>query len=1139
MKFDELMSQLNTQQKEAVVNDSCACLVNANVGSGKTTVLISKIFYLNKVKDIDFNKMIVLTFTNKAANEIKERLLAIDPNIKEEDMLYFGTFHSVAMKLLQVNLDVISIGYNNKFSIIDPDEEMDLATSLIVEYSLNIKYMNKLSRRLELAKQGKYTYSAMKYDDDIKKLMVLIKEEKCKQNKMSFDDLINHATELVKKEKDFVNWIIVDEFQDCDGKQLEFIDNLMGLKTKIFAVGDPNQVIYTWRGSSLNIFEKFKKEYKAEEISLPLNYRSCSTILEVAKCFLGTKTDLCGMRESGHKIIVKEHYDAFNEAQYLKDQIKKLVSMGVAYNEIAIFYRLQKQSKVLENVLSKDEIPYEVSMRKTLKDIPVLGWIIKVLKFSLNHKDLSNGILAISHQQFGEHISELEAKKMIMQHQTGQSKLLDKMLEFETRCGEQEDIIVLYEYFELDDYLIPTSAQYQENKVMVQQLLTNISEYIVLKKVSFYEGMKEFINSSALYGVDILRRDVHIESHSVKLMTLHASKGLEFKYVFIIGVNYGYIPMQKIDLEELEEEKRLFFVGITRAKDYLELSYYKKSDDWSVIGGASNYLSMIPKELIADENTVIIETQDKLSVQEIRKKAMESKQKKDKAISTQLKEKTLAHTETILTDVTKKVAHPKYGIGNVIKEDEQIITVIFEDFGEKEFVKAFCELEEITAEEKLEQIVEIDVNQITYEVHETKNTVLERKVSHPKYGIGTVLSEDEMMIGVSFDGYGKKEFIKAFSELEEVNIANLKTENIINITIETQKEITCCDEHQNKLDVELKHEILIVDVADPVVVSSKNQINKAQEESGEYQYKEDCKIKPINEMQIDDHIDCVTLLEQDDTNELKEGENFFETRNNGEIEEIINEKIEKDDNMELVDTAQMNGYTQNIAFVSEDEIVEVIEVINHRGDAETKVQEEASNNVYRVNNTTGLLNMDIIQTVDITNNVLSSTPSNMYEAKAREKGLNEKKGNEQKELSNYVYKDGRKIEWVEEERINDVLSVVENNMDKLKESEQVVEIKMHEQIEESSKCGQEEYGKVKGIDETEKREDMLATKIYDEKEENNHTKTEKTRSIQVVEDMTVNILLDVQTKKVAEPTKKQGVAKIKSKLFSMLKQWFS
>ena len=689
MHYEKELERLNEYQREAVLDESDACVVNANVGSGKTTVLISKIVYLHYAKNISYKDMIVLTFTNKAANEIKERLMVSDESIKSEELEGFGTFHSVALNLIKEVLPIEKIRYEKDFLVIEPDEELDIALQIIQEEKLKIKYKNRLKKRLEQAMIiEKEEEKVSPYDDDIFKLAELLREEKIKQNKMSFSDILQNANLLLGEHKIEPKWIIIDEVQDSDKIQLDFIDKLKDENTKLFAVGDPNQVIYSWRGSSLNVVYTLKHKYNAKELSLPINYRSSNSILEAARCFQQNGSRLMGARETENKIIVKNHYNPFNEACYLADKIKEIHKSGVTYKEIAIFYRLQNQSQVFEDVFLKNDIPFEVSMKKTISDSPVLNWIIKLFRFCVNPNDFSSAIYVLSNKEYGEKMTDKTARKIVKEQNIIKSELLEKMHEFLNKCSEIKMAEEIYNYFEFDKYIKPTSATYIDDKEAINALLDIIIEYVKEKQMIFLDGLREFINSSALYGVNILKKDINSDIDSVKLMTLHASKGLEFSYVFITGVNYGLIPLHTRDMEE-EEEQRLFFVGITRAKDYLELSYYTNPDYHKAAPGESRYIHMIPEKLIQNDKV----KNNNVNLQELKKQIQEAKAQgiREEASVTEAVE--LPVVEEINEESIKKVNHKKYGTGKVLKEDDMMIEVEFENYGVKEFIKAFSELE--------------------------------------------------------------------------------------------------------------------------------------------------------------------------------------------------------------------------------------------------------------------------------------------------------------------------------------------------------------------------------------------------------------------------------------------------------------
>jgi len=736
--------RLNLYQREAVINENTACLVSANVGSGKTTVLTAKILYLHEVKHVSYRNIMVLTFTNRAAAEIRERLVSADPAVTPEETENFGTFHGVALGLLKKRLPVENLGYTKDFMVMEPDEELELAHALIAEKKLKIKYKNRLRKRLSEAERVSAA-GAAGGQDDLVILAGLLTEEKIRRNKMTFSDLMKNACLLmaeVRWENGFseenecsrnIQWVIVDEVQDCDGKQLEFIDCFMTGGAKLFAVGDPNQVIYSWRGSAFNLFYTLKTRYQAAELSLPVNYRSSNEILEAARCFQQNGGTLEGTRGGGEKIVVKNHYNSFQEACYLADRICELQKQGIPFDEIAIFYRLQSQSKVLEDVFSKNEIPYEVAVKTGIHEIPVLEWLLRLLRFLADPADRAAAVFVLSSREYGVGISAKKAEKLAEEscawvcgrkeaQENGSEKaaapgLFERMVSFAWNGAEIEDTNGFYEYFDLDCSLKPNASSYGEDKANVCHFLDRMFTFMKVKGFSLPEGLREFLNSAALYGTsrELLPETDGAGENRVKMMTLHASKGLEFSHVFIIGVNYGLIPLRTKGLDSEDEERRLFFVGITRARNYLELSWYTNPDIFGVMAGESRYIRMIPSELVKGQESEM--RTGTANLQELRRQVQMAKENGEK----------MADRE----DVKKKDEMEEWGEAGELKETE----------AETPYMESVS-------------------------VSESASTSAEIRVRHETYGYGKVVEEDDTMITVEFDGYGRKEFIKAFSCLE-------------------------------------------------------------------------------------------------------------------------------------------------------------------------------------------------------------------------------------------------------------------------------------------------------------------------------------------------------------------------------------
>lgn len=724
MDWEREWERLNPYQREAVTDENKACLVSANVGSGKTTVLTAKILYLHEVKHVSYRDMVVLTFTNKAASEIRERLVRADLSVTPEETENFGTFHGVALGLLKKRLPVETLGYTKDFMVMEPDEELELAHALIAEKKLKIKYKNRLRKRLAAAERVSAAGDSgvAGRQDDLEILAGLLTEEKLRRNKMTFSDLMKNACLLMAKEEGEeersadIQWVIVDEVQDCDGKQLEFIDCFMAKGAKLFAVGDPNQVIYSWRGSAFHLFYTLKTRYQAAELSLPVNYRSCNEILEAARCFQQNGGALEGIRGSGEKIVVKNHYDSFQEACYLTDRIRELQKQGIPFDEIAIFYRLQSQSKVLEDVFSKNGIPYEVAVKTGIHEIPVLEWLLRLLRFLADPADRAAAVFVLSSREYGVGISAKKAEKLAEEgcagvcgrkeaSESGSEKaavpgLFERMVSFDRNGAEIKDTNAFYEYFDLDCSLKPNAASYGDDKANVRHFLDRMFAFMNAKDLKLPEGLREFLNSAALYGTsrELLPEADGAGEARVKMMTLHASKGLEFSHVFIIGVNYGLIPLRTKGIDGEDEERRLFFVGITRARNYLELSWYTNPDIFGVMAGESRYIRMIPSELVQGQEPE--RRTGTANLQELRRQVQMAKENGEKLEETEdvekadgmkvMEEKT-PNIESASAEIL--VRHETYGCGKVVEEDDTMITVEFEGYGRKEFIKAFSCLE--------------------------------------------------------------------------------------------------------------------------------------------------------------------------------------------------------------------------------------------------------------------------------------------------------------------------------------------------------------------------------------------------------------------------------------------------------------
>ena len=287
------LARLNQQQLLAVLSDDNAALVRAQVGSGKTAVLVHKVLWLHLVQGVPMERIAVLTFTHKAAGEIRTRIEALAAEtgqlLPATAFWLTGTFHGVARALLRQALPIDELGWRSDFSVLDENARTTLCQKLIAQHGLTIRYQNRLSQRLEALRQGQTRMGAMKSDDDIRTLHTLLTAAKKQQNVLDFADLLDAATWLLQEHPLAVPplRLVVDEFQDCDPRELAFLEALRAsqpeMPARFFAVGDPHQVIYAWRGSSPQLFDVIEQRLGCVRYELPVNYRSTGEILEGAR----------------------------------------------------------------------------------------------------------------------------------------------------------------------------------------------------------------------------------------------------------------------------------------------------------------------------------------------------------------------------------------------------------------------------------------------------------------------------------------------------------------------------------------------------------------------------------------------------------------------------------------------------------------------------------------------------------------------------------------------------------------------------------------------------------------------------------------------------------------------------------------
>ena len=701
-KLGQALETLNNYQLQAVFSENSKVLLSAMVGSGKTTVLTHKILYLHFIKAIPLSEMLVLTFTNKAAREIRERILSfyegLDP-IQSEELRYFGTFHSVARQLIKEHPLLSKLGFSPSFSIMDKEAQEEFLQRLILTHELDVKYQNKLDQRLKLYRNEKQIlYANMKNEDELPLLLDISRKEKQANNLMDFDDLISIVNWLLKQECSLnPQWIIVDEFQDCNSEQIQLLNYLSVNDSSFFAVGDPNQSIYAWRGSTDQIFESYIADTSCCMMRLPLNYRTSGQLLSAAACLLNEEqNDLQATRTAGNKLRLVNHFDDNQEAFYYARQFKTLNSNGTPWEQIAILFRTRQQISIFESIFQKEEIPFQLISKSSLKDYPALFWLKKVLLSGLQLNDIDSILSVFTSTDFGclkkgtallnafSHFcleksfdNKLEAFTAFLQFkypkESTHIKLGNALLAFHDQLLNTKTNLDLYANLNFDQVLKPTSVHYNENVNQVKQALQELELYV--QNQSFGDHLEAY---QAAMGQVSLEGHFHINTglkkaeDGVRLLTIHAAKGLEFDHVFLSGANSGLIPLnrKKEGPKHLREEKRLLFVALTRAKNNMEISWHSQSSAWNAEEGPSYFLNAIPSALI--ERIEVRKPEIIPHKQEDSQESNDSPWKKD-----------------------MKISHPKYGKGIVTSSTAKEIRCDFGKFGEKSFAPQWAALKKL------------------------------------------------------------------------------------------------------------------------------------------------------------------------------------------------------------------------------------------------------------------------------------------------------------------------------------------------------------------------------------------------------------------------------------------------------------
>lgn len=674
---------LNEKQKEAVLKTEGPLLILAGAGSGKTKVLTTKIAYLLQEKEVSPYQILAITFTNKAAKEMKSRLLELVGPIAHSCQV--STFHSFGLKILRENYDLL--GYDKNFCIIDSEDSLTLIKKIMKDTGMDPKEINPRAIRSQISgcknelvsPQDYEKYAASTYEKDV--LLVYEKYEKMLKlnNSVDFDDLLilpirlfQKNPEVLEKYQERYQYILIDEYQDTNQAQY-ILSKLISKKYRnICVVGDNDQAIYSFRGANYRNILNFEKDYPdAEVVLLEENYRSTKTILNAANDVIRhnrnrKEKNLWSRQGEGEKITYYKAFDEKEEAYFCVSEIKRLVANGVSYEDIAILYRTNAQSRTLEEAMLQNNLPYRVVgsfyfyNRKEIKDL------MSYLRLIHNFKDDVSLLRVINTPKRGiglktiQHLIDKADQEGTSIYEAITS---GKELEFKKLIDSLREVSQNVTLTELVDKVLVASgmrSELENEKTLESEVrLENLEEFKSITK-AFEErdgliSLEEFLLETSLVSD---REEYRDDADKISLMTVHSVKGLEFSYVFVVGLEEGIFPHinSLLDANELEEERRLCYVAITRAKKKLYLVNTRRRMLFGKdqMNPPSRFLNEINPDLLDREG---------------------AKKKEEDTPTFEKKEK--FYTEDVDYQAGDHVRHDTFGEGIVIEASNTLVTVAF------------------------------------------------------------------------------------------------------------------------------------------------------------------------------------------------------------------------------------------------------------------------------------------------------------------------------------------------------------------------------------------------------------------------------------------------------------------------------
>jgi DNA helicase-2/ATP-dependent DNA helicase PcrA len=727
---EKLLANLNEQQQAAVKTTEGPLLIMAGAGSGKTRVLTHRIAYLMAEKRVAPWNILAITFTNKAAREMKERVQALLGGAAEE--IWISTFHSMCVRILRRDID--RIGIDRNFSILDTTDQLSVLKNILKEKNIDPKKFDPRAilgtisnAKNELLTPEKFAKKANSYYE---KIVSDVYEEYQKRllrnHALDFDDLIMTTIQLFERVPEVLEYyqykfqyIHIDEYQDTNRAQYVLVKMLASRFQNICVVGDADQSIYRWRGADIENILSFEKDYpNAKVILLEQNYRSTKRILQAANEVIENNVNrkpkkLWTENPEGQKIVYYEAMNEADEAQFVAGKIKEYVDSGKRrYSDFAILYRTNAQSRVMEEVLLKSNIPYQIVGglkfydRKEIKDILAYLRVIANPNDDISLLRIINvpkrGIGASSIDKIVSYASEngLSVFEALgeLEHIGLSARIAASLIEFRRQLEQWAQLQDYVSVTELVEEVLDKSGYREmlkaEKTLEAQSRLENIDEFLSVTKhfenVSEDKSLIAFLTDLALISdIDQLNDTNGEDQDAVVLMTLHSAKGLEFPVVFLIGMEEGIFPHGRSldDEDEMEEERRLAYVGITRAEEelFLTSAQMRTLFGHTSINPVSRFIREIPEELVERVNKRTAWTSAAAGKQPtVRKIAVVSS----------------AGGEAVLWKVGDKVEHKKWGIGTVVSvrgegEDKELDIAFPSPIGIKRLLAKFAPITKV------------------------------------------------------------------------------------------------------------------------------------------------------------------------------------------------------------------------------------------------------------------------------------------------------------------------------------------------------------------------------------------------------------------------------------------------------------